>query len=115
MKDFKRGSKQALEVVSHRLANGNFRDLQGLVTSDALDIVQRNVERMTMSQRAAIAVKQDDIYYSFPYQVGIMFDDDEEDDEMNPHKRFVEITMVYHTMKGLSSLRERLDEDTPPR
>lgn len=113
MKEFKRGSKQALEVVSHHLSNCNFRALQGLVTSDTLDIVQRNVERMTLSQRAAIAVEKNDVYYSFPYEIGIIFDDDESE-TVTAHKRFVEITMVFHTMKGLSELRERLDGDWTP-
>lgn len=41
-------------------------------------------------------------------KVGIIFNDEEGKD----HKRFVEITMVYHTMRGLAAMRSRGEE--PP-
>ncbi|CAH0550146.1 unnamed protein product [Brassicogethes aeneus] len=105
--DFISGSKRAVEVVSHKLSSGDLKKLNGLVTSDILPNLQQNVAQMSLSQREQIAINVDDIYFSFPYQVGIIFNDEDTD-----QKRFVEITMVYHTLKGLAAMRERGDE--PP-
>lgn len=111
LKDFGRGSKQALEVVSNRLASGDFNGLNGLVTSETLSIIRGNIERMSMAQRNAIAVNQEDVYFSFPYQVGVIFGDDDEEEETDEiQKRFVEITMIFHTLKDLAVLREQRDD-----
>lgn len=40
--------------------------------------------------------------------MGIIFNDEDE----STQKRFVEITMVYHTLKGLAAMRSRGEE--PP-
>ncbi|KAJ3646438.1 hypothetical protein Zmor_024026 [Zophobas morio] len=104
--DFVIGSKKAVEVVSKKIAEGDTVSLTGLVTSDILPSVQRSTSLMSLSQREQIAVNVDDIYFSFPYQIGVMFN------EENDQKRFVEITMVFHALRGLSLMRARGEE--PP-
>ncbi|KAJ8958648.1 hypothetical protein NQ318_016373 [Aromia moschata] len=106
--DFVAGSKKAVEVVSRKIAEGDLKSLEGLVTNDIIPTLQKTLSLMTLSQREQIAINVDDIYFSFPYQVGIIFND--EDDKVQ--KRFVEITMVYHSLKGLSVMRSRGEE--PP-
>lgn len=110
IKEFARGSKQALEVVSNRLAAGDFKSLNGLVDDETLGIVRKRIERMSLAQRSAIAVNCEDVYFSFPYQVGIIFDDEEEENENEVQKRFVEITMVFHTMKDRALVHEHRHE-----
>ncbi|CAG9862035.1 unnamed protein product [Phyllotreta striolata] len=106
--DFVGASKKAVEVVSRRVAEGDVKSLDGLVTNDVISNVQQAISMMSLSQREEIAIESDDIYFSFPYQVGIIFNEEEGKEQ----KRFVEITMVYHTLKGLSSMRSRGEE--PP-
>ncbi|XP_044265888.1 m-AAA protease-interacting protein 1, mitochondrial-like [Tribolium madens] len=104
--DFVVGSKKAVEVVSKKIAEGDVKALEGLVTEDILPTLQRAVTLMSLSQREQIAVEIDDIYFSFPYQIGVMFNED------NDQKRFVEITMVFHALKGLALMKSRGEE--PP-
>ncbi|KAJ8935399.1 hypothetical protein NQ314_012817 [Rhamnusium bicolor] len=106
--DFIAGSKKAVEVISKKLADGDLKSLEGLVTNDIIPTIQKTISLMSLSQREQIAINTEDIYFSFPYQVGIIFNDEEGKDQ----KRFVEVTMVYHTLKGLSTMRSRGEE--PP-
>lgn len=110
LKEFVSGSKQALEVVSNRLATSDFKGLQGLMENDTLSTVQKSIERMTVAQRSALAVNRDDVYFSFPYQVGIILDDENEDDESEVQRRFVEITMIFHTLKDRAMVQEHRNE-----
>lgn len=105
--DFVYGSKKAVEVVSNKLSEGDTKSLEGLVIDDIIPNLQRSVAVMSLSQREQIAVNSGDIYFSFPYQVGIIFNDEETE-----QRRYVEITMVYHALKGLAAMRSRGEE--PP-
>lgn len=58
-----------VKVVSSSLAAGEFQSLDGLVSSEALHELKKNLSVMSMSQRNEIAVIKDDIYFSFPYHV----------------------------------------------
>lgn len=58
-----------VKVVSSALASGELNSLDGLVSTDALDELKKNLSVMSVSQRNEIAVIKDDIYFSFPYQV----------------------------------------------
>lgn len=69
--------------------------LRGLVTQDALYDIKNATAKMSMSQRNQLSVDKDDIYFCFPYQIGIIFDETE-----TVQKRWVEITMVYHVLRG---------------
>lgn len=103
-----------MKVVSQKIACGDVSGLNGLVDQETADAIQKATSRMSVAQRNEINVSKDDIFFSFPYQVGIMFDDDENDDDATNRnqKRFVEITMVYHVLRGLKEMRER--GESPP-
>lgn len=100
MPDFMEGSKQAIEVVSVSMGQLDSDKLNGLVTKDAIDELRGTIARMSAPQRSEIAINKEDIYLSFPYQVGVMFDETNE-----PQKRWVEITMVFHVLRGLHKMR----------
>ncbi|XP_063698463.1 m-AAA protease-interacting protein 1, mitochondrial [Culicoides brevitarsis] len=101
--EFVEGSKQALCIISSTLASGTDLDsLRGLVTQDALNEIKNSVSRMSVAQRNKLAVDKEDIYFCFPYQVGIMFDETD-----SVQKRWVEITMVYHVHRGVAELKAR--------
>ncbi|XP_018333612.2 m-AAA protease-interacting protein 1, mitochondrial [Agrilus planipennis] len=106
LSEFVRGSKQAVEIVSSKLAEGDYTSLKGLVTNDVLTNLQKSISTMSLAQREELSIKSDDIYFSFPYQIGIIFSDD------SNNRRFVEITMVYHALRGLSVMKARGEE--PP-
>lgn len=63
---------------------------------------------MNMKQRYEIECRKNDVYFSFPYQVGIMFDESNKEVQ----RRWVEITMVYHVLKGAKEMAAR-DEPIP--
>ncbi|XP_030753883.1 m-AAA protease-interacting protein 1, mitochondrial [Sitophilus oryzae] len=107
--DFVNGSKKAVEVVSHKLVESSLEDLNGLVTEDIIPDLQKALSLMSVSQRELLAIKMEDIYFAFPYQIGVIFNDDKGSENQ---KRFVEITMVYHTLKGLAAMKSSGEE--PP-
>ncbi|KAK9874049.1 hypothetical protein WA026_002406 [Henosepilachna vigintioctopunctata] len=100
------GSKKAVDVVSNKLSLGEIKTLDGLVASDIIPSLQARLSIMSLAQREQLSISERDIYFSFPYQVGIIFDDDDNSEQ----KRFVEITMVHHSLKGLSAMRARGEE-----
>lgn len=84
------------QIISSSIASGTEIDgLRGLVTQEALREVKDSVAKMSMAQRNQLAVDKDDVYFCFPYQIGIMFDESD-----SVQKRWVEITMVYHVLRG---------------
>ncbi|GLV40614.1 uncharacterized protein CBL_04416 [Carabus blaptoides fortunei] len=105
--EFVAGSKKAVEVVSAKISDGELSALDGLVAKEVVSDLQKSVGQMTLSQRQQIGISLEDIYFSFPYQIGIMFDDDA---SAKHQKRFVEITMVYHIFRGLEAMRSRGEE-----
>ncbi|XP_017865095.1 PREDICTED: uncharacterized protein C2orf47 homolog, mitochondrial [Drosophila arizonae] len=106
IKDFVYGAKQALQVVSSKLVGGDLSQLKDLVTPEAIAELKPVVQKLSMTQRKQLEIHESDIYLSFPYQIGIMFDD--ANDKLQ--KRWVEITMVFHVMRGLTEMRERGEE-----
>ncbi|XP_058816861.1 m-AAA protease-interacting protein 1, mitochondrial [Topomyia yanbarensis] len=103
--DFIKGAKQALQVVSAALSGGELKNLEGLVDRRTLQDLKESMGKMSVAQRYDLMVDKKDIYFSFPYQVGVMFDEEDEQSQ----KRFVEITMVFHVLKGLKGMVERGD------
>jgi len=101
--DFVCGAKQALTVISSKLVKGDFDSLKDLVTQNAIDELKPIIQKLSISQRRQLEVIDNDVYLSFPYEVGIMFDDKNKDIQ----KRWVEITVVFHVLKGLTEMRER--------
>ncbi|CAG9792392.1 unnamed protein product [Diatraea saccharalis] len=102
--EFIEASKHAVQVVSEALQKSDFKALEGLVDKDAIEALKTAVSQLSVSQRQLLGIDKEDIFYAFPYQVGVIFDDSE--------KRWVEITMCYHVLKGLKSLQE--SGDLPP-
>nr|XP_040239731.2 m-AAA protease-interacting protein 1, mitochondrial [Anopheles coluzzii] len=101
--EFIQGTKQALQVVSSSLAGGEVKQLEGLVDRAALADLKQSLAKMSVAERYDIQVEKEDVYFSFPYQVGVMFDESDDDSQ----KRFVEITMVFHVLRGLKGMIER--------
>lgn len=58
-----------LQVVSKKLAEGDIKSLEGLITKDIFPSLQKSLALMSLSQREQIAINAEDIYFSFPYQV----------------------------------------------
>ncbi|GBM86962.1 m-AAA protease-interacting protein 1, mitochondrial [Araneus ventricosus] len=98
LKEFTEGSKQALVIVSSYLSQGDFQSLKGLVAEDAIAEIKRNYSSLNIKERQDLLTKFNDILITFPYQVGIIFDDDNQ-------KRFAEITVVYHIIKNLEDMK----------
>lgn len=106
------------------MANGELTHLNGMVADEAISELQQTVSRLSVAQRHEVCVNKEDVYLAFPYQVctsfgllfgvgflnwpfqiGIMFDETNEEIQ----KRWVEITMVFHVLRGLKEMRERGD------
>lgn len=79
------------------------KQLEGLVDRAALADLKQSLAKMSVAERYDIQVEKEDVYFSFPYQVGVMFDESDDDSQ----KRFVEITMVFHVLRGLKGMIER--------
>ncbi|XP_071439543.1 m-AAA protease-interacting protein 1, mitochondrial isoform X2 [Hetaerina americana] len=103
--DFISGSKQAVEVVSNAISKGDWEMLQEYVVEGAISEIKNSASKFSVQQRQDLMVNKEDIYFSFPYQVGVMFDDDKDKEGDKPQRRFVEITMCYHVLLGLKELR----------
>ncbi|XP_055917791.1 m-AAA protease-interacting protein 1, mitochondrial [Eupeodes corollae] len=103
LKDFIYGTKHAVHTISTKLVNSNLTELKNLVSQEAIDEIKPVIETLSVSQRKQLEINKDDIYLSFPYQVGIMFDESNE----KIQKRFVEITMVFHVLKGFREMQNQ--------
>ncbi|XP_037082742.1 m-AAA protease-interacting protein 1, mitochondrial-like [Pollicipes pollicipes] len=104
------GAKQALLVVSEKLANGDFAGLRGLVTPEALAEIERNYATLSVKERCDLKVIRDNIGPIFPYEIGMII---EEDDDIQ--KRWVEVTVCAHVHSNFAN-RDRLSESeyVPP-
>ncbi|KAJ8679276.1 hypothetical protein QAD02_015063 [Eretmocerus hayati] len=106
IEEFLDGSKYAMSTVSHALAAENYDSIRNLVSPEALQTARNKINTLSSEQKQLIAVNKDDIYVTFPYEIGIMYDDDRAD------QKFVEITTVYHSLRGLA--RMRAEDKEPP-
>lgn len=78
LKEFNRGAKQALLVISNALAVGDVDSLKQLLDQEAFLEIKENISRFSSQQLAQLAVSNpEDVYLSFPYQVGIIMNDNE--------------------------------------
>ncbi|KAI9583725.1 m-AAA protease-interacting protein 1, mitochondrial [Glossina fuscipes] len=107
LKEFIRGARKAMQVVSVKLMHSDFSGLNNLVTDEALAELKPVIQKLSVSQRRQLEVQESDVYLTFPYQVGIMFD---ESSGRKIQKRWVEITMVFHILRGLHEIRESGEE-----
>lgn len=67
--EFVSGTKQALTVVSAKLSDGDWEGLKDFVSEDIISELRENQSKMSVAQRKEIAIKKEDIYLSYPYQV----------------------------------------------
>ncbi|XP_063374539.1 uncharacterized protein LOC134662202 [Cydia amplana] len=102
--EFIEASKHAVQVVSEALQKSDFKSLEGLVDKEAIAALKTAISQLSVTQRQLLSIDKEDIFYAFPYQVGVMFDESD--------KRWVEITMCYHVLRGLKQMQE--SGDLPP-
>lgn len=106
LSSFKSGAVQAVVHVSQELSKGNFVDLEDFITKPSLEEAQTNFALLSLKQRLDLAVVAEDIFFCFPYQIGVMFTN-----EGGPKERiFVEITMCYHIFKGFQDHIESISK-----
>ncbi|XP_041374407.1 m-AAA protease-interacting protein 1, mitochondrial-like [Gigantopelta aegis] len=115
MDSFLDGSLGAVAHVSTCISNGDFSALKGLVTSEAIEEVQKSYEHLDVKQRRFLSVNPKDIFYMFIYEIGMIFDS-------STNQRFVEITVAlqgfhdYHEViqtpvaKYLEIFRENVEQ-----
>lgn len=68
---------QAAELVSGLISKGELDSLSGLVTTDVIQQVRESLETFTLKQRQQFSIRSEDIYFCFPYEVGVMFPNEE--------------------------------------
>lgn len=102
--EFVRGAKRALQVVSTKLSSQDFDGLQkeNLVTRDIIPLLKQSTSKLTQSQRTKLKIVEPDLFFTFPYEVGMMVHD-----APTGQTRIVEITMVYHALRNLKELVQR--------
>lgn len=100
---FREGAKQALVNVSEDLANGDLRKLSDRVTPECVQELAKTFPKLSLKQKCDLKVSLSDIFFSFPYQLGVIFEDNEKGEA---DKVFVEITMCYHIYRGLEEYLE---------
>jgi hypothetical protein len=66
-----------VEFISQCLAKGDYDKLEDVVSAEALREIKTNISRFSIQQREDLAVCKDDIFFSFPYQVGVMFNENQ--------------------------------------
>ena len=77
---FMDGATKAVEVVSNALSEGDFDALETLVEKKCLDDIKRKLSFSSAYQRERLKVKAENIYGQFLYEIGIMFDDEAEEE-----------------------------------
>jgi len=104
LKEFSQGAKFAAVQISQSLSCGDLDELEGLCTPECINTVSKNLSLFTMKQRSELNLEKDDMYFSFPYQIGIMMDD--EPDSNGNYGRQVECTWVAHAFKNYVEILE---------
>lgn len=59
------------------LSKNDLDGLHRLVSPDALVEVKSSLSRFSVQQMTDLAVDKDDIYFCFPHEVGVMYDDED--------------------------------------
>lgn len=63
-------------MVSRALAEEDYESIRGLVTDETIQTIRNKISTLSPAQKKLITVDKDDIYLTFPYEIGIMFDND---------------------------------------
>ncbi|XP_022111917.1 m-AAA protease-interacting protein 1, mitochondrial-like isoform X2 [Acanthaster planci] len=73
--DFISGAKQALCTISNCIAEGNFDQLDGLLSRKLLDEVKETCQSLALRDRTNIQVNTDDVLHVFPQNVAVHYDE----------------------------------------
>jgi len=103
MQEFIEGAKYAMCSVSKALASEDYESLQGLVTNDVINTLRNKINTLSNEQKQLISVAEDDVTGMFPYEVGIIFDDNKAEE------KFIEITVISYIIKNRKNLTEEVD------
>ncbi|CAG7786935.1 unnamed protein product [Allacma fusca] len=108
MEEFGKGAREALSIISTKLSKGEYDDLEDLIEPAAFSEIKRNLAKFNVVQREMLSVDVDDIYFQFPHEIGIILPERAQQSQYAegvapPQVRQVEITMVFHVMKGIAS------------
>ncbi|KAI3361353.1 hypothetical protein L3Q82_013533, partial [Scortum barcoo] len=75
--EFDRGIKQALVQVSNMMSTGRYHRLVGqvgLVSNEMIEYIEKRCKSLTDAQRRKLAVTMDDIVFTLPEDVSVVFD-----------------------------------------
>lgn len=86
---------QAVEVVSGLISRGEINSLEGLVSSDIITQIKRNLSIFSLKQRQELAICASDIYFSFPYEVGVMFPNEDSKYLLYANSRYLFLIDYY--------------------
>jgi len=120
MHDFMQGALEAVTHVSGKLSNGEFEELEGLVEHVTLNELKQKISQFSVAQQELLRVSKEDVFFSFPYQVGVIIPDPPEGGGGRhiepfrspegsggpPQKRYVEITVVFHVLRGFAEMQK---------
>ncbi|CAG0896681.1 unnamed protein product [Darwinula stevensoni] len=98
----------ALVCVSQLISRGEFEGLKDLLSPECISEVSKNLSNYSLQDRHMLAVAEDDIYFAFPYQIGMIIEDDP---PPKLQRRWVEVTMCYHVFLGMG---ETIRRGEPP-
>lgn len=105
LREFNAGAKYAALHISQCLSSGDIEGLEDTCTSKCLDVVTKNLSLFSMRQRAQLDLKDTDIILGYTYQIGIMMDDDP--NENGHYGRQVECTWVGQACRNYLHLIEQ--------
>jgi hypothetical protein len=108
IQEFEKGAREAVAVISTKLSKAEYEDLEDLIEPEAFAEIKRNLAKFNVAQRELLPVNVEDIYFQFPYEIGIILPDRPQEDEYGdggsgPQVRQVEIMMVFHVMRGIAA------------
>lgn len=64
--------------VSEDLANGDLKKLPDRVTPECVQELDKTFSKLSLKQKCDLKVALPDIFFSFPYQLGVIFEDNGE-------------------------------------
>jgi hypothetical protein len=107
IKDFSQGAKFAAVKISQSLSSGDIDELNGLCTPECIDEVTKNLSLFSLKQRRELDLQEDDMFFSFLYQMGILMDD--EPNAAGDYGRQVECTWVAHAFRNYNDILEEMN------
>lgn len=76
LKEFNRGAKHALFTIANAISVGDLESVKELLDKDTYNEIKENMNRYSSEQLAQFAFSNlEDVYLSFPYQVGIIMNE----------------------------------------